>query len=161
MPLASRFGSGIERVRGALNCLLREGLTPDKIALTICLGGAVGVLPLLWGTTLLCVGLAARLGLNQAALQAVNYLFYPLQIALFFPFFRLGAKLLPWGPVVSQEAVQGALHGHFSAACAALGWATLKALGAWLMITPPCALLLYPLLLCFLRRKWRPAAAAE
>ena len=146
-----RIGGGILK---AVKAVLQEGLAPEQIALTICLGSAVGTLPV-WGTTLLCAGLAARFGLNQAAMQAVNYLVYPLQIALFFPFFRLGEMCLPWGPTVSSEVLKSALHGHFSATLSVLVWATLKAVGAWLVTVPPLALLLYPLLLWIFRRRSR------
>ncbi|MEI8356154.1 MAG: hypothetical protein WCG31_08710 [Deltaproteobacteria bacterium] len=61
-----------------LKVIAGSGLSPGKLALTICIGSAVGILPLPWGTTLLCVTLAWLLGLNQAALQSLNYLFYPL-----------------------------------------------------------------------------------
>lgn len=137
----------------AVTTVLRQGLAPKQIALTVCLASAVGTLPLLWGTTLLCVALAARFRLNQAAMQAVNYLVYPLQIALFIPFFKLGARCLPWGPALTADMVRTALHGRFAATLSVLGWATLKALGAWLVIVPPLALLLYPLLVAVLRRR--------
>lgn len=139
-------------IKGA-KAVLQQGLAPEQLALTICLGAAVGTLPIIWGTTLLCVALASRFGLNQAALQAVNYLVYPLQLALFFPLFRLGEKFLPWGPSVSAEVLKSALHGRFAETATLLGWATIKAVGAWLVTIPPLALLLYPLLVKSLRRR--------
>ncbi|HJV34034.1 DUF2062 domain-containing protein [Geomonas sp.] len=141
------------RIRKTALAVLQQGLAPEQLALTVCLGTAVGTLPLMWGTTVICVALAARFGLNQAAMQAVNYLVYPLQIALFFPFFKLGAKYLPWGPSISAEMLQVALHGHLTSAISLLGWATLKAVGAWLVTVPPLALLLYPLLVSLFRRR--------
>jgi uncharacterized protein (DUF2062 family) len=128
------------------------GVAPEQIALTICLGSAVGTLPLLWGTTLLCAGLAARFKLNQIAMQAVNYLVYPVQIALFFPFFRMGERFVPWGPTVPPEMLREALQGRFLSTVTLLGWGTLKAMVVWLVIVPPSALLLYPLLVITLRR---------
>jgi hypothetical protein len=148
------MGEGIfGRIKKMAMSILQQGLAPEQIALTVCLGSAVGTLPVMWGTTILCVALAARFGLNQAAMQAVNYLVYPLQIALFLPFFKLGAKYLPWGPAISAEMLKAALHGHLTAAVSLIGWATLKAIGAWLVTVPPLALLLYPLLVTLLRRK--------
>ncbi|HJV67412.1 MAG TPA: DUF2062 domain-containing protein [Geomonas sp.] len=153
MRVAAYPGAVYGRIRKTALAILQQGLAPEQIALTVCLGTAVGTLPLLWGTTFICVALAVRFRLNQAAMQAVNYLVYPLQIALFIPFFKLGASYLPWGPAISADMLKGALHGHFTAALSVLGWATVKALGAWLVTVPPLAVLLYPLLVSLLRRR--------
>jgi len=118
-------------------------------------------MPLLWGTTLLCAALATKLKLNQAAIQATNYVCYPLQLALFLPFCRLGELLFPWGPRVTSEVLQGVLHGHVGASLALVGWATARALGAWAITVPPLALLLYPLLKRFLVRRGLALASAK
>jgi len=69
---------------------LRQGITPEKIALTAALGAVLAVFPILGSTTLLC-GLAAWwLRLNQPIIQLVNYLCYPLQFLLLLPFYRAG-----------------------------------------------------------------------
>jgi len=119
------------------------GLTPQQLALTLAIGVAVGILPLVCGTTLLCAALAHRLRLNQAMIQTVNYLCYPLQIALFVPFYRLGATLFPWGQqVTSEDVLQTVKHNPF-AAVTLLGAATVKALCAWALIAPMLILCLY------------------
>ena len=47
--------------------LLRQGVTPEKISLTIALGLVLGVTPVLGSTVLLCTLAAAILGLNLPA----------------------------------------------------------------------------------------------
>lgn len=134
--------------------IMQSGLTPQKLSLTISLGSAIGVMPLLWGTTLLSALLAALFKLNQAAMQAVNYLCYPLQIALFIPFCRLGEAIFPWGPRVSIAILSSALHGRIGSTLTLIGWASARAIGAWLLVAPPFILCLYPLLRkVFLNRK--------
>src|SRR6202451_1966790 len=73
--------------------LLRQGVTPEKIALSLALGVALGVFPVLGSTTALCALAALVLRLNLPAIQIVNYFVYPLQIGLLIPFFRLGERL--------------------------------------------------------------------
>ncbi len=73
--------------------LLRQGVTPEKIALSVALGAALGVFPAVGWTTALCALAAIILRLNLPTIQIVNYLVYPAQIALLVPFFRLGEKL--------------------------------------------------------------------
>lgn len=126
-----------------LDNMLTQGASPHKVALAIALGGSIGILPVVWGSTVLCALLAYLLRLNQVGIQAANYLTFPLQIALFVPFYRIGAKIFPWGQPVSAEVVGN----HFEA-----GWfgkipfllvANLKAIGAWFLVAPPDAVLLY------------------
>ena len=68
----------------SLKLLVSSNLSPKKLALTI----ALGVVPLLWGASILCVVGAWALRLNQVCLQVVNYLAWPLQLALLIPFYR-------------------------------------------------------------------------
>lgn len=133
-----------------LNC----GLTPDKLALTFCLGTAIGVLPVLWGATVLCAVCGHFLRLNHVALQAVNYLAYPLQIALFIPFCLLGTKIFPWGPAVPPELLSTLLHGHLATSVNLLGWITVKAIAAWLITAVPLAASFYLPLNKLLRRRF-------
>jgi uncharacterized protein (DUF2062 family) len=71
--------------------LLRQGISPEKTALTIALGIIFGVTPVLGSTTLLCTLAAILLRLNLPAIQLVNGVAYPLQFIPLIPFYRLGA----------------------------------------------------------------------
>jgi uncharacterized protein (DUF2062 family) len=57
--------------------LLRQGVSPEKIALSVALGVTLGVFPLLGSTTALCALAAFTMQLNLAAIQLVNYFVYP------------------------------------------------------------------------------------
>ncbi len=81
------------RVWEPLLALLKTGLSPRGLAWSVAGGLALGVFPMLGVTTLLCVGAAFAFRLNQPAMQVVNYLAYPLQLALLIPFIRLGERL--------------------------------------------------------------------
>jgi hypothetical protein len=135
-----------QKLAARVKLILQSGITPAKLAMTISMGAAVGMMPVLWGTSLVCALLATAFRLNQAAMQAVNYLCYPLQIALFIPLCSLGQDLFPWGPPVSSALLAGALHGHLGATISLVGWASLRGVGAWLITVAPLALLLHPFL---------------
>lgn len=66
------------RVLDPILALLRQGVTPEKIAISIVLGVILGVFPVLGATTLLCAGAAILFRLNLPAIQLVNYVMYPL-----------------------------------------------------------------------------------
>jgi hypothetical protein len=136
------------RLRDVLHC----GLTPDKLALTLCLGVTIGVLPVPWGATVLCVVCGYIFRLNQVALQTVNYLAYPLQIALLIPFSLLGNKLFPWGPQTPPELLSTLLHGHLSGSIHLLAWTIVKAMAAWLVTAVPVAVVLYLPLFAFVKQ---------
>ena len=72
---------------------LRQGITPEKIALTVTLGIVLAMFPILGSTTLLCAGAALWLRLNQPLIQLVNYLCYPLQFLMLIPLYRAGEWL--------------------------------------------------------------------
>lgn len=136
-----------------LSEVLKSGLTPHKLALTFCLGIAIGVLPILWGATILCAVCGHLFRLNHVALQAVNYLVYPLQIALFIPFCLLGQRLFPWGPAIPAELLPTLIHGHLTTSMHLIGWIAIKAITAWLVTAAPLAASLYfPFIMLFRRR---------
>jgi len=72
---------------------LKQGVTPEMVALTVALGLVIGVFPILGSTTLLCGIAAAALGLNQPIIQLVNYFAYPAQLLALIPFYRAGESL--------------------------------------------------------------------
>lgn len=72
---------------------LTQGLTPQKIALTIAIGGTIAMFPILGTTTLLCVVAGVFMKLNQPIMQAVNYAVTPLHIPFIFYSFRWGERL--------------------------------------------------------------------
>jgi uncharacterized protein (DUF2062 family) len=126
--------------------IMKSGLTPRKLALTLCIGTALGIMPLLWGTSLICIVLAHMFRLNHLALQSVNYLFYPMQIVLLVPFCKLGARLFPWGPPVPPDMFSVFLRCPELSAVNILVWVMLKSLTAWLVTVLPAALVAYGIL---------------
>ena len=73
--------------------LLSQGLTRRQVTLALVVGISIGCMPLVWGTSILCLVAAYMLRLNQLLVQLANYLVYPLQILLFIPFLKAGGWL--------------------------------------------------------------------
>jgi uncharacterized protein (DUF2062 family) len=123
-----------------------QGVSPSKLALTISLGVFIGTMPLLWGSTLICAVVAVVFRLNQPAIQAANYVVYPVQLALIIPFYRMGAGIFPWGPSVSLDTFSKWTLSEWMGNIVPFADATFKALAAWFIIASPLAVLLYFLL---------------
>ncbi len=143
--------------------LLRQGGTPEKIALSITLGFVLGVFPVLGSTTALCALAALVLRLNLPAIQIINYFVYPLQIALLIPFSRLGERLFrtPHLPL-SVPQIYAMIHANMAEAIHTLWTTTWHAIVVWCLLAPLAAVLVYTALVPALRRalhrQTRPAA---
>lgn len=138
-PIASPV---VKRVRAVMSC----GLTPRKLALTLCIGTAFGIIPLVWGTSLICFIVAHVFRLNHVALQSVNYLLWPVHLSLLVPFFKLGARLFTWGPPVPQHILSALTRSPGLSSLHILGWVTFKAVAVWMVTVLPAALLAYGIL---------------
>lgn len=160
MPEGMNPGSRIEgrgflrrRVIAPVVALLKQGVTPGLLAISLAIGLVVGVFPIVGTTTVLCVGIALGLRLNVAAMQVTNYLVYPLQFLLLVPFVRLGEFLMRADPVplsldqVKAVFAQGAWHG-FSALSTSLGHAVL----GWAITAPLACAAAYVVLRPILER---------
>jgi uncharacterized protein (DUF2062 family) len=133
--------------------LLQQGVTPEKVALSLLLGVVLGVFPVLGSTTTLCALAALAFQLNLPAIQIVNYFVYPLQIALLIPFFRLGERLFgsPHMPL-SVPQIYAMIHANMGEAIRTLWTTTWHAIVAWCLVAPLCAGILYVILVPALRR---------
>jgi uncharacterized protein (DUF2062 family) len=133
--------------------LLKQGVTPEKMALSLALGVVLGVFPALGWTTALCAAAALILRLNLAAIQIVNYFMYPLQIALIIPFFRMGEKLFGAQHFpLSVPQLYGMIHASMWEAIRALWTTTWHAVVVWGLMAPVVVGLMYVLLTPILRR---------
>jgi uncharacterized protein (DUF2062 family) len=124
--------------------LLRQGVTPEKIALSLAFGLGVGVFPVLGVSTVLCTIIAIVLRLNLPAIQLVNYLASPLQLALIIPFVRVGEFFLGLSPqpLSITEGFRLMAIGVFHAITVLWDAIVHAALG-WIAIGPVLILVLY------------------
>ena len=146
---------------------LTQGLSPDAIALTIAVGLAIAVIPVVVTTTILCTTAAIVLRLNQPLIQASNYLSFPLQLAFIVPYLRLGRSLFGGAAIhLSAQELAVFVTSRPAEAFAALWRVTLQALGVWVLPAPVIVAVVFFALRPVLRgvaRRLQPgtAAAAE
>ena len=135
----NRAGAWRRRVAELLLAQLRQGITPDRIALTLALGFVLAVFPIIGSTSLLCAVCAVWLRLNQPIIQLVNWSCAPLQLVLLIPYYHagewLGAPHLALSvPQLAQRFQQGPLRFIGDFAAIALG-----GIGAWCLTAPLAA----------------------
>jgi uncharacterized protein (DUF2062 family) len=78
------------RVRDPIVLQLTQGITPEKIALTLAIGSAIALFPILGTTTLLCFLIGLALRLNQPIIQLINQALWPVHVPAIFLCVRLG-----------------------------------------------------------------------
>lgn len=138
---------------------IRQGTTPQKMALSIALGASISVFPVLGSTTLLCFLFAAWLKLNHPMIQLVNYVLYPAQILMIPAFTRIGefifrAEPVPFSVTKALELFKSdqALFWH------KYGWSAAYGISAWSLTAIPATAVIYfvmkPVLTKLAQNKW-------
>jgi uncharacterized protein (DUF2062 family) len=132
---------------------LTQGLTPERLALTVALGVAAGLFPVLGTTRLVCLALGTALRLNQPALQAVNYACTPLQLPFIFFALHTGHRVFGQGEISLNPATM--LHEFWADPLQftqAYGRLALQGIVVWAALAVPLVAMTYRLTLPALRR---------
>lgn len=133
--------------------LLKQGISPEKLSLSIAFGVVIGILPVIGATTLLCAAIAIIMRLNLPAIQLANYLVYPLQILLLIPFISLGALIFQVEPPPLSVQELGALFQQdFWGTVASFFETILYAIVAWLLACAPLFAVMYGIFVFILKR---------
>lgn len=127
------------RIAASLN-----GISGDTVAIMLAVGFVLGILPMYGIPTVLCLLAALAFRWNSPALQLLNQLISPLQLALALPFARLGERILGAHAAASRNMLSRA--GEF----------TIQAVAGWICIAFPLGLFIYVGVSQVLRRR-RPA----
>ncbi len=132
---------------------IKEGISIERLSVSLALGITVGLIPL-YGITTVIVGLIAlSLRLNFVAMQVAHYIVHPIQIALLIPFLKMGDSILKSTEV--SFSVQQYIHlfkTDFWGTLRELWLVNLSAIGIWLILSIPLFLALYYVLVYSIRR---------
>ena len=138
---------------------LKQGATPQGLALTVAMGMTLSTVPVFGATTGLCILVAAIMKLNQPVIQVANYAAAPAQILLFPVFLKSGAWLCNV-PAVSLNPLT--VFDEFKMSpmnfLSLYGMAVLQAVLVWLIAAPIAAFILYRVSLLLFRRYYKVTA---
>lgn len=127
----------VRRVRRPLVGMLVSGASPEKLALSLALGLALGAFPVIGVTTLLCALVAFTFRLNLVAIQITNYLAYPLQLASLIPLVRLGERLYGAEPIpLSLSLLRASLASDLWGTVRRLWRTEAHAVSGWALVAP-------------------------
>jgi uncharacterized protein (DUF2062 family) len=153
-----------ERWLVAVATALRQGTTPEGIALSLACGTAVGLFPVLGTTTLLGLALAPALRLNLALVQAANWAVYPLQLMLVLPLVRLGDWLAGSAAFVLAVPPAAAVPGEAVSSLARVGVSVFHGVLGWVTVVPVVVTVVYGVSMPLLRAlaaRIRPSGSAH
>ncbi|MFT3707118.1 MAG: DUF2062 domain-containing protein [Archangium sp.] len=140
---------------------LKQGVTPGRLALALALGLVIGSLPMLFISSAICAVVAYFFRLNQPAIQVANYVAYPVQLALFVPFFKAGAAMFGEpSSQISMEQISSAFSADASKAVGTYAGANLRAVSVWAVVAPIAVIAIFFALKFILSRVRLPAREA-
>ncbi len=123
---------------------LKQGITPEKLSLTMVFGVVFGIFPIIGITTVLCLLSALIFRLNKPAILLINISLYPLQILLIIPFISLGEMIFGYSFVpFSFNEVLAMFKEDWIYAIQHLWLQTLLGILAWLIISIPISFIIY------------------
>lgn len=123
---------------------LKQGMSSERLALTVAVGAMIGISPLYGLTTIICVLIAFLLRLNQGAIQIANYMAWPLQMALLIPNIRLGETLFHVKHIPLQpKEIQLLFKEDWILGISTFGKSILIGSGFWLLYAIPLGIILY------------------
>ncbi|RKO99508.1 hypothetical protein CXG81DRAFT_20418 [Caulochytrium protostelioides] len=126
---------------------LKQGLSPDKLALSLACGVAAGLYPVPGLTAVVAFILALGFGLNVPVVQAVNFSLTAAELALAIPTLRFGERLLGLDPLpLTPGELWDQLRSQFVATLGQALRAVAAATFGWAVIAVPATYLLYQLL---------------
>jgi len=141
------------RVVAPVLAQLKQGVTPDRIALTLAVGTACSLLPFLGFTALMNLGVGLCLRLNQPILQTLNQILGPVQVVLILVYVRIGEKI--WGAPEMPLSI-GQLIASFKddpgGFFVRFGWTGVHAATAWGISVPVMVAAIYFPLRVVMRR---------
>lgn len=130
-----------------LNGLLKQGLTPKELALSISIAVLIGVFPIYGTTTFILAFLALRLKLNLPVMVAVSYLLTPVQLLLIIPFARVGEYLFGYEPLgMDLSTLQSAFSDGIWSAFSQYSGRLVLAVGGWVIVAVPITVMIYILM---------------
>jgi len=137
--------------------LLKQGMSPKKLALCAALGITFGIFPIYGVTALLCVFAAFIFRLNHAAIQIANFAVYPLWFIMLVPFFKIGEYIFNSAPIpfTAPKEIITMFKADGFYFFQTLGTMIFHAIVAWMLISPFLAAILYFSLLPLLKRHMR------
>jgi uncharacterized protein (DUF2062 family) len=123
--------------------LLKQGLSPQILALSMASGIIIGTFPLVGTTTAICTMAAILFRMNLLVTQLGNWLVYPIQLLLIVPFIILGEHLFGTPSTIDPSHIFSLLHTDLFTTLRLFSKMILHAAVAWMICAPIAFAVIY------------------
>lgn len=139
----SKYFQSLE-IKEKFTQVLKQGLSPRKLAITFSLGFVLSIFPMIGTTTALTLLFAYWFRLNYFIIQMINWLAAPLCLALMIPFTHLGQDI--FGSEESRISIDELMRAFDSGLIQGFKQIMqyqLYAIFGWALSALPCLIVLY------------------
>ncbi len=131
----------------------KDGLTAEKLALSITIGIVSGIFPVIGMTTILSILLTMLFRQNLLVVQSVQWILAMFQVLLIIPFMQFGAYLLSQDVQITMAQITNAFHNGLFSGIRTIGMFHLYAILTWVILAIPAAAVSYFSLLAVFHKK--------
>lgn len=137
----------LKRIWAKFKTLLKQGLTPKQLALSLVISTLISVFPIFGISTIALTCIALPFRLNLPVMIAFSYIVGPLKLLLLIPFINLGASVFGTEhTLLTFEAIKASYEVSFFDTVKSLSYELLCGFVGWLFIAVPSGVVLYLLL---------------
>ncbi len=127
--------------------LLKQGLTPKQLALSLVISLLVSIFPIFGLSTIALTCIALPFRLNLPIMITSSYIFGPIKFLVLIPFINLGASIFGTEhTLLTYEAIKASYNESFFETAKALSYELLCGSLGWLLTAIPVGFILYFLL---------------
>ena len=124
--------------------LLKQGISSEKLSLTLALGISFGIMPFFGVSSAILTVLALIFHLNIVAIQLVNYGVYLIQMVLFVPFLELGNVIFGSSKcILNFENLFYMIKANFWGSISEIWQISFSGLLLWFIISIPLSISIY------------------
>jgi uncharacterized protein (DUF2062 family) len=124
--------------------LLKQGLTPKQLAISIVVSTLVSIFPMFGISTIALTCIALPFRLNLPIMIAFSYIVGPLKFLVLIPFINLGASVFGTEhTLLTFEAIKESYEANFSDTAKTLSYELLCGTVGWILTAIPLGILLY------------------
>ena len=124
--------------------LLKQGLTPKQLALSIVISALVSVFPMFGITTIALTCIAIPFKLNLPIMVAFSYIAGPFKYLVLIPFINIGASVFgAKHTLLTFDAIKASYESDFWITVKDLSWEVVCGAAGWGLTAVPIGILLY------------------
>lgn len=136
--------SYLKKIWSKFKALLKQGLTPKQLAISLVVSALVSIFPIFGVSTIALTCIALPFRLNLPIMIGFSYIVGPLKFLLLIPFINIGGAIFgSEHTLLTFEAIEASYNTSFFDTAKELSYELLCGFVGWLLISIPSGITLY------------------